>query len=376
MDELIANPYVALVVALAVAAVVGTLIHRSGRIVLARLSAPVPIAQTVLQKMSVPAGYALPLLLMQLVLRGAPDDLRGIDPLRHVCAVLLIIAITWLLLRAVSGLARGITDRHPLNVVDNLNARRIHTQTNVLMRTTMVVIVLFGLSAVLMTFPSARTLGASLLASAGVAGIVLGMAAKPVFGNLIAGVQIALTQPIRVDDVLIVEGEWGWVEEITGTYVVMRLWDRRRLIVPLQWFIEHPFQNWTRTSASIIGSVFWWVDYRMPLEPLRVELRRLCEEVPKWWDNDVVVLQVVDSGLESMQLRALVSARNSPDCWDLRCHVREGIVRFVQRDYPEFLPRLRAEMSALPGEEGAPPPIPSMPPGASGTGTPTAAPTA
>ncbi|MDQ8023363.1 MAG: mechanosensitive ion channel [Moraxellaceae bacterium] len=358
MDELIANPYVALVIALLVAAVVGTLIHRSGRIVLARLSAPVPIAQTVLQKMSVPAGYALPLLLMQLVLRGAPDDLRGIDPLRHVCAVLLIIAITWLLLRVVSGLARGITDRHPLNVIDNLNARRIHTQTNVLMRTAMVVIVLFGLSAVLMTFPSARTLGASLLASAGVAGIVLGMAAKPVFGNLIAGVQIALTQPIRVDDVLIVEGEWGWVEEITGTYVVMRLWDRRRLIVPLQWFIEHPFQNWTRTSASIIGSVFWWVDYRMPLEPLRAELRRLCEEVPKWWDSDVVVLQVVDSGLESMQLRALVSARNSPDCWDLRCHVREGIVRFVQRDYPEFLPRLRAEMSALPGEENAARPLP------------------
>jgi small-conductance mechanosensitive channel len=219
------------------------------------------------------------------------------------------------------------------------------------MRTVMTLIVLVGLSTVLMTFPSVRTIGASLLASAGVAGLFVGMAARPVLGNLIAGMQIALTQPIRLDDVLIVDGEWGWVEEITGTYVVLRIWDRRRLIVPLQWFIEHPFQNWTRKSADIIGSVFWWVDYGLPLEPVQAEIRRLCEEVPKWWDGDVALLQVTDSGPESMQLRALVTARNSPDCWDLRCHVRAGVIDFIRREYPQFLPRIRAETEV--SERGA-----------------------
>jgi len=213
------------------------------------------------------------------------------------------------------------------------------------MRTTMGLIVLIGLAAVLMTFPAVRTIGASLLASAGVAGLVVGMAARPVLGNLVAGVQIAMTQPIRLEDVLIVEGEWGWVEEITGSYVVLRIWDLRRLVVPLQWFIEHPFQNWTRNNADLIGSVLWWVDYRLPLEPVRAEIRRLCEAVPHWWDGKPTILQVTESGPQSMQLRALVTARNSPDCWDLRCHVRAGVIDFIQREYPLCLPRLRGEMA-------------------------------
>jgi len=204
-----------------------------------------------------------------------------------------------------------------------------------------------GLAVVLMTFPEVRAVGTSLLASAGLVGLVAGMAARPVLSNLIAGVQLALTQPIRLDDVLIVEGEWGWVEEITGTYVVLRLWDLRRLVVPLQWFIEHPFQNWTRTNADIIGSVFWWVDYRLPLAPLRAELERLCRAAPEW-DGKLALLQVTEAGERAMQLRALVTARDSPKCWDLRCRVREGIIDFIQREYPQYLPRMRAEVFSSP----------------------------
>jgi small-conductance mechanosensitive channel len=337
------DPHVVLVLALVLSSTVALIVHRVGRAILIRLSRSAPRTRCVLKSIDRAASYALPLLFAQLVLRSAPDDLNGIGSSRHIAGILLILVLTWLMLRAARGLAEGIVEQYPLNIADNLNARRIHTQTRVLMRTVMTLIVLIGISTVLMTFPSVRTIGASLLASAGVAGLFVGMAARPVLGNLIAGMQIALTQPIRLDDVLIVDGEWGWVEEITGTYVVLRIWDRRRLIVPLQWFIEHPFQNWTRKSADIIGSVFWWVDYGLPLEPVRAEIRRLCEEVPRWWDGDLALLQVTESGPQSMQLRALVTARNSPDCWDLRCHVRAGVIDFIQREYPQFLPRIRAE---------------------------------
>lgn len=341
--EITWDPHVVLVLVLVLASTVALVVHRVGRAILMRLSRGAPRMRCVLKNIDRAASYALPLLFAQLVLRSAPDNLNGIGPSRHIASILLILVLTWLMLRAARGLAEGIIAQYPLNISDNLNARRIHTQTRVLMRTVMTLIVLIGISAVLMTFPSVRTVGASLLASAGVAGLFVGMAARPVLGNLIAGMQIALTQPIRLDDVLIIDGEWGWVEEITGTYVVLRIWDRRRLIVPLQWFIEHPFQNWTRKSADIIGSVFWWVDYGLPLEPVQAEIRRLCEEVPQWWDGDVALLQVTDSGPQSMQLRALVTARNSPDCWDLRCHVRAGVIDFIRREYPQFLPRIRAE---------------------------------
>lgn len=207
----------------------------------------------------------------------------------------------------------------------------------------MVVVVIAGLAMMLMTFPGARQLGASLLASAGVAGLVAGIAARPVFSNLIAGLQIALAQPIRIDDVLIVEGEWGRVEEITGTYVVLHLWDDRRLIVPLQWFIEHPFQNWTRRSAQIVGSVFLWVDYRMPLEPLRAAALAACKQAPEW-DGRVCVLQVTEAGGQSMQLRPLVTSADSGRNWDLRCKLREALIDLMQREHPHNLPRQRVDL--------------------------------
>jgi small-conductance mechanosensitive channel len=174
---------------------------------------------------------------------------------------------------------------------------------------------------------------------------VAGLAAKPVFSNLIAGLQLAVAQPIRIDDVLVVEGEWGRVEEITGTFVVVRLWDERCLILPLTYFIEKPFQNWTRSSAQLLGSAFFYVDFGMPLAPLRAELERVVRAAPEW-DGRTFVLQVTDTTDRAMQLRVLATARNSGQAFDLRCRIREGLIDFMQREYPQFLPRLRIESDA------------------------------
>jgi len=196
----------------------------------------------------------------------------------------------------------------------------------------------------LTTLPLLRQIGTSLLASAGVAGLVVGFAAKPVLGNLLAGMQLALTQPIRLGDVVIVENEWGHVEEITGTYVVVRIWDLRRMIVPLQWFIEHPFQNWTRTSSDILGVVTIWADYRLPLDLIRREAERICKAAPEW-DGQLCLTQLVDTNERAMQFRVLVSAGDAGRSWDLRCRVREGLIDFIQREYPEYLPHMRAEIT-------------------------------
>jgi small-conductance mechanosensitive channel len=210
----------------------------------------------------------------------------------------------------------------------------------------MVIVMLVGGALMLMTFPAIRAVGASLLASAGLVGIIAGVAARPVLSNMIAGLQLALSQPLRLDDVVVVEGEWGRIEDITGTYIVIALWDQRRLIVPLQYFIEKPFQNWTRSTSEIIGTVFWWVDYGMPLAPLREELNRLCNEAPEW-DKRISLIQVTDTTERTMQLRALVTSQDSGKNFDLRCKVREGLISFMQKNYPDYLPRDRNEISNI-----------------------------
>ena len=202
---------------------------------------------------------------------------------------------------------------------------------------------ILALAAILMTFDKVRQLGASILASAGIAGIIVGLAAQRSIATLLAGIQIALTQPIRIDDVVIVENEWGRIEEITLTYVVVRIWDLRRLIVPITYFIEKPFQNWTRISADLLGTVFLYTDYTVPIQAVREELRRILEGSEKW-DRRVCVLQVTDTTERTVQLRALVSAADSSKAWDLRCEVREKLVDFLQKNYPHALPRVRAEI--------------------------------
>lgn len=327
-----------------VAVVLALVVHRVGAAVIWRITRKLPISSAVARRSWRPTRFVLPLIALQGVWQAAPDALPLISQVRHGNVLLLLATITWLALRAVDGVAQGVIGQHSVEVEDNLNARRIHTQTRLLARIVGFMVLVAGLSMMLMTFPSARQLGASLLASAGVIGIVAGIAARPVFSNLIAGLQLALAQPLRIDDVLIVQGEWGRVEEITGTYVVLKIWDERRMIIPLQWFIENPFQNWTRNSAQIIGTVFVWVDYRMPLEPLRQAARRACEAAPEW-DKRLCLLQVVEAGERSMQLRLLVTSGNSGLNWDLRCKVREALVDFMQREYPQFLPMMRAEIA-------------------------------
>jgi small-conductance mechanosensitive channel len=279
----------------------------------------------------------------------------------------LIAAITWLAMRLVRAagelvvLRRGglqlPDDPHLLD--SNLEVRGLLTRARVLTRVLSFLILLVGLSAALMSIPDVRQIGASLLASAGIAGLVVGFAARPVLSNLLAGLQIALTEPIRINDVLIVEGEWGRVEEITGTYVVFRVWDDRRLILPLQWFIEHPFQNWTRTSASLLGTVFLWVDYATPIDLLRAELRRLCESDPDW-DGRLALVHVTDATETAMQVRLLVSAANSARAWELRCRIREGMIAFLQSKLPQHLPRHRLQwhdgMAPSFGQRMPPPP--------------------
>lgn len=338
----IEQPWIETLFAALVALVLTTIIHRVTRIVLTRLARPYVTASTVLQQAERPMEAVLPLLGLQLVWNTAPA-MHGIDLVRHFNSIALIAAITWLGIACVRGGDLAMAALHPVNVEDNLHARRLHTQSRVISRMLMSLLMVMGVASILITFPGVRQIGMSLLASAGVAGLVAGIAARPVLGNLIAGLQIALTQPIRLDDVVIVQGEWGWIEEINSTYVVVRLWDERRLVVPLQWFIENPFQNWTRTTSRIIGSVFLWVDYRMPLKPLRAELERLCHGAREW-DGRVCLLQVTESSEHAMQLRALVSSQDSPRNWDLRCIVREGLVAFIQAGYPDYLPTLRTTL--------------------------------
>jgi small-conductance mechanosensitive channel len=293
------------------------------------------------------AGAALfPTAALLLVWQAAPVDLPGLLTVRHVTVLLLIGSLTWFTVAVIGGVAQGVIERHPVTIEDNLQARRIQTQTNVLSRSAMVLVVIAGSAMGLMTFPSARQVGASLLASAGVVGIVAGIAARPVFSNLIAGLQIALTQPIRIDDVLIVKGEWGKVEEITGTYVVMKIWDERRMVIPLQWFIENPFENWTRTGSQILGYVYLYLDFAMPIDPIRAEAKRLTEAAPEW-DQRVFGVQVSDVTDKTMQVRVLVSARDAGKAWDLRCRLREGLLAFLARDYPQYLPTVRVADSGM-----------------------------
>ncbi|TFZ09051.1 mechanosensitive ion channel family protein [Ramlibacter humi] len=322
----------AVVAAIIVHAVVGTVLRRATR--------GAPILHAMLLAGERPAGAVMPLVALQVVWQLAPNDLRFIDNVRHVNGLLFIAALTWLAMAAIRGTAAGVIEQHPVDMEDNMQARRVQTQARVLARTAMTIALLAGAAMALMTFPGARQVGASLLASAGVLGIVGGLAARPVFSNLIAGLQLALAQPLRLDDVLIVQGEWGRVEEITGTYVVLKLWDERRMVVPLQWFIENPFQNWTRTSSQLHQAVYLFVDFATPLEPLRAELRRVVEAAPEW-DGRTAALVVADATERAMKLRVLVSARAAGPAFDLGCKVREALFALMARDYPQYLPTTR-----------------------------------
>ncbi|RFB73004.1 MULTISPECIES: mechanosensitive ion channel domain-containing protein [unclassified Herbaspirillum] len=337
-------------VIVAVAAVLAILlamvVHRIGIGLLRRLVRNRPFTTNATRIAFRASQVCVALFAVRVVLTAAPDDTPGLRSLSYVCTVALIVALTWFVMRCIVSVSATITQLNPYDVADNLKARRILTQTRVLTRSAYFIVGLLGLAFVLLTLPGARQFGASLLASAGVAGLVAGIAARPVLGNFIAGLQIAFSQPIRIDDVLIVNGEWGRVEEITGTFVVVRIWDERRMIVPLQWFIENPFENWTHTSSTILGTVFLWLDFKLPVASLRTEFERVCKEAPQW-DGRVCVLQVTDSNERAMQVRMLVSAQNSGSAFDLRCAIRESMIAFIAEHHPEALPRLRSAIDPV-----------------------------
>ena len=271
-------------------------------------------------------------------------------------SLVLIMLVCWLAIKSTHVLRDVVTAQFDITVEDNLKARKIHTQLDVLCHILVVVVLIVAFGTTLMIFEKGQQIGKTVLASAGIIGLVVGMAAQKTIGTVIAGLQIAFTQPIRLDDVVIVENEWGRIEDITLTYVVVSIWDQRRLIVPVTYFIETPFQNWTRTTAELLGTVFLYTDYTVPVEAVRQALQGILEKAPKW-DKRVCVLQVTNATEKTLELRALVSAANASDAWDLRCHVREQLLAYIQKTHPGALPKTRAELEPLPSPEKASAPV-------------------
>jgi small-conductance mechanosensitive channel len=298
-----------------------------------------------------PTRFLLPLLAFASTLDTQPIPVPFGGLLHQLIVIAVIVAVAWTVLALINAVRDIIEQRYRIDVADNLMARRIRTQVELLQRIAVGAVALVALAAALMSFPSVRQLGLSLFASAGVAGLVVGMAARPALGNMLAGIQIAMSQPIRIDDVVVVEGEFGRVEDIYTTYVVLRLWDERRMIVPLTYFIEKPFTNWTRISTSLLATVFLYADYRVDVEAVRTELTRVVKETDLW-DGRVALVQVTDATEQALQLRALVSANDSGRAWDLRCLVRERLVEFLQRQ-PGALPLRRAELFRSPHDGAA-----------------------
>jgi small-conductance mechanosensitive channel len=263
--------------------------------------------------------------------------------------ILFVVALSILIVRGINAVQSALLSRHRLDAPDNLSARRIYTQVSVIRKIIVTAVVIIAIGSILMMFDPVRQFGTSILASAGIAGVVIGFAAQKTLGNVLAGIQIALTQPILIDDVVVVEGEFGQIEEITLTYVTVRTWDLRRMILPITHFVEKPFENWSRVSTELLGTVMLYLDYRAPMGELRKELKRLVENNPKW-DRRVCGLQVTDAKSNSIEVRALVSGTDPGKTFDLRCEVREGLIDFLWRHHPESLPRSR-NMTEPPDEE-------------------------
>lgn len=288
--------------------------------------------------------WPLLLFLFSMVIKAAPlrfvND-AGIVSFIHQLAVIGgIVSVTWMIIVFLKIIKQHIVAKYDVSVSDNLRARKVQTQYIVLENTLIFIVVMVAIGIALMSFNSIRNIGISVLTSAGIAGIIIGFAAQKALGTILAGIQIAITQPIRFDDVVIIDGEWGRIEEIKLTYVVVNIWDKRRLVVSSTYFLENVFQNWTRTQSGILGTVFIYTDYTVPLSPLREELKRLLTGSPLW-DNDVGIIQVTEASEQTMELRVLVSARNSGEAFDLRAMVREGLIDFLQKEYPDALPKIR-----------------------------------
>lgn len=286
----------------------------------------------------------LPLLLINVGVHYINIPTNVLNLITSTANIFIILSFCSVLIRLTNVVQDMLFIRYDINLSNNLRARKIRTQIIYVKKVAIVLLVLFCLSLILLSFPGVRKFGTTILAGAGVAGIIIGFALQKSLVNLFAGIQIAFTQPIKIDDAVVVEKEWGWIEEINLTYVVVRIWDLRRLVLPITYFTENAFQNWTRNNAQILGSVFLYVDYSMPLEPLRKHFEKVLSET-KLWDQQTQVLQVTDTTEKTMTIRLLMTAQNSPTAWDLRCYVREKMIEFIQQNYPQSLPHVRATLN-------------------------------
>ncbi len=286
--------------------------------------------------------FGLIILAVQLVAPMLPVSAEILSLIQHTLSAGLVVLAGWIVLLGISLFAEQYERHLRLDDTNNLHARKAATQIRILKRAVDTLIVILTLGFALMTFDSVRQFGVSIFASAGVAGLVIGFAAQPVLSNLVAGIQIAITQPIRIDDAVLVENEYGWVEELTATYIVVRLWDLRRLVLPLSYFLNRPFQNWTRSDAALIGSVILYLDYSAPIERIRRKFEELVKAA-ELWDGGALNLQVIDARERTIEVRGIMGAASAGDAWNLRCEVREKLLAFIQQEIPTALPRRRNE---------------------------------
>ena len=297
-----------------------------------------PLVSMLIRRTRGVTRYGIILFMLSVVIPLLPLDRAATDLANKVFIAALILLIGWIVLLVANLTADHYIGRFQIGVPDDFMARKAVTQVEVLKRIVDALIIVVAVGFALMTFDSVRQLGLSLFASAGVVGIIAGVALRSVLANFFAGLQIALTQPVRISDVVIVEGEFGHVEELSSSYVVIRLWDLRRLVVPLSYFIEKPFQNWTRSSSRILGTVFIHMDYTLSVETIRNKAREVVE-ASDLWDKQVFNVQVTDMKDTALEIRVLVSAADAAKCWDLRCEVREKLIEFIRTEYPDALPR-------------------------------------
>ncbi|HUO93080.1 MAG TPA: mechanosensitive ion channel family protein [Rhizomicrobium sp.] len=303
-----------------------------------------PLARAMFLRVRTVIRFAVLFLALAVALPLVPLGAHGQDVGHKLLVALFIVLMGWIALVLADILIDNYVARFRVDVADNLLARKAVTQMRVLRRAVSVTIILVTAGFALMSFDAVRQFGFSLFASAGVAGIVAGLAARPLLSNLIAGIQLAMTQPIRIEDAVVIDKEWGWVEEFTSTYVVIRLWDWRRQIVPLSYFLDNVYTNWTRSGSNIIGSVYLYLDYATPIAPLRAEAERIVR-ASKLWDGQVVNLQVSDAKEHTIEIRVLASASDSSRAWDLRCEVREKLLDYIRREMPSALLRYRDELT-------------------------------
>jgi len=301
------------------------------------------VAASLARHVTAPLLLLLPVFLARLVQPLLHLEPALVPTLHHAGTLILILGFGWLLLTLIAVLDESLRAGALSGVPDEARANRILTRAGIFRRVLTTVIVVLTVAGMMATFEEGRAIGASILASAGIAALVLGIAARPTVENLIAGLRVALTEPIHIDDVVIVEGEWGRIEEITNAYVVVRIWDRRRLIVPLAYVLEKPFQNWTRSGTDLLAQVTLEVDYSTPVQTVREEAGRIVTS-SKLWDRGFWNLQVTEAGERTMRLRILASAANADHAWDLRCEIREKLITYLQEHHPSALPKIRATL--------------------------------